>query len=292
MILTICSFCGGKVTIPFKCKLCSRHHCNLHRLPENHNCANLINYSSVQKYESSEKIVQQTQQQKISLKQRSKQSQKSYTKNQNIKANQFDMRLDWDFWSSHNRFLDIMLVGIFVANRNLLFIGKYDNFLASVVIVGLSFIIVFVSLSLFSFILNSGVRTGEIYYKYYFWRIGLSISILLTIQFKFYPYEIFTLVLIGAFIKLDPDELHFHHLPNLLFLIISWVLYFINYFIGLTNVDILILRLTFYYTGTALLSIGFLNLIFNFRNNINASSYSSYIIFSLFIFSFLIMFLF
>ena len=36
-----CSHCGSEVEFGFVCKLCSRRHCQSHRLPETHDCPNI-----------------------------------------------------------------------------------------------------------------------------------------------------------------------------------------------------------------------------------------------------------
>lgn len=36
-----CSYCGEKVSLPFKCKFCGKYFCPEHRLPENHDCEGL-----------------------------------------------------------------------------------------------------------------------------------------------------------------------------------------------------------------------------------------------------------
>ena len=39
-----CAECGKDVTMPYRCKFCSQHFCDDHRLPENHSCPGLEEY--------------------------------------------------------------------------------------------------------------------------------------------------------------------------------------------------------------------------------------------------------
>jgi len=41
-----CSYCGKKVSMPFRCSLCGESHCTEHRLPESHNCINIGAYQT------------------------------------------------------------------------------------------------------------------------------------------------------------------------------------------------------------------------------------------------------
>lgn len=39
-----CNYCEKKVSLPFRCKFCSKEFCSEHRLPENHDCKGLEEY--------------------------------------------------------------------------------------------------------------------------------------------------------------------------------------------------------------------------------------------------------
>lgn len=39
--MSACDYCGSENDFGYTCKLCSRTHCQSHRLPENHDCPNL-----------------------------------------------------------------------------------------------------------------------------------------------------------------------------------------------------------------------------------------------------------
>ena len=41
--MSACDYCGSADGFGYTCKLCSRTHCQSHRLPENHGCPNLDN---------------------------------------------------------------------------------------------------------------------------------------------------------------------------------------------------------------------------------------------------------
>lgn len=35
-----CEYCRAEVTVPFQCSFCGQYFCEIHRLPENHDCSN------------------------------------------------------------------------------------------------------------------------------------------------------------------------------------------------------------------------------------------------------------
>nr|WP_306061154.1 AN1-type zinc finger protein [Natronococcus sp. AD5] len=41
-----CEFCGNHSNMPYSCSYCGRTFCKRHRMPENHNCANLADATS------------------------------------------------------------------------------------------------------------------------------------------------------------------------------------------------------------------------------------------------------
>ena len=48
--MSICYFCNQKESIFFKCRQCNRTYCTDHRLPENHNCKNIIHVKHICHY--------------------------------------------------------------------------------------------------------------------------------------------------------------------------------------------------------------------------------------------------
>lgn len=42
--MAVCTHCGKKELMPFKCKFCGELYCSNHRLPENHECLGLKSY--------------------------------------------------------------------------------------------------------------------------------------------------------------------------------------------------------------------------------------------------------
>jgi len=47
--MSICTICGKKELMPFKCKFCGNTYCSEHRLPENHGCSGLEIYKEESK---------------------------------------------------------------------------------------------------------------------------------------------------------------------------------------------------------------------------------------------------
>tara|TARA_B100000287_G_scaffold417254_1_gene452857 strand:+ start:1027 stop:1833 length:807 start_codon:yes stop_codon:yes gene_type:complete len=44
--MVVCSFCNDPMMMPFVCSLCMKKNCSKHRLPEQHNCENINEYSN------------------------------------------------------------------------------------------------------------------------------------------------------------------------------------------------------------------------------------------------------
>lgn len=170
-----CSYCGEKISLPFKCKLCSLPHCSAHRLPENHNCVNISSFNT-----------DEYRREKAALRQEARESRMTSVQFADPQPQTMGLQ-GMDFWNTGVTWKDLGLLTLLISGTSTvsrLANLEYDIFLLSILFLTTS---IFGAIGLVSvYFIRERVSDSEgLHSEFYFWKIGTLITVIVSVLIGF-----------------------------------------------------------------------------------------------------------